>query len=75
MEKNNKVASLSDDLKPSDEALVSSLDEEVPKKKSFLGKLTKSGWFWAGVGAVVIGAAVVLSSSNQTTTVPSHTVQ
>jgi hypothetical protein len=58
---------LSDDLKPGTPATSA---VTAPNKKSFLGKLTESGWFWAGVGALVLGALVI--SNNQTTTVPTH---
>jgi hypothetical protein len=72
----NSLVSLSDDLKPGDEVGGTTFSDETPKKKSFISKLTKSGWFWAGVvGVVVVGAAAVLSSNNKTTTVPTHTVQ
>lgn len=65
------VTILSDDLKPGGNATLSSFTS--PAKKDFFGSLIKSGWFWAGVGALVVG--VVALSSSQTTTVPSHTTQ
>jgi len=73
VEKINTMAKISDDLKPGqDGGLLSNQSESKP---DLLKTLTKSRWFWVGLGAVVVGAVVAISSSNQTTTVPTHSVQ
>jgi len=69
-------SNLSDDLKPQGETepLNGQVVSSQSSKRNFFGDLIRSGWFWAGVGAAVIGT-IVITSNQTTTTVPSHTTQ
>ncbi len=61
---------LSSDLKP---GAPQESGKPSGESKGFIRKVTGSGWFWASLGAVVLGALII--SNNQVTNVPTHTMQ